>query len=98
LYLVITMTYLDSSMKRQLSPTEPEYEYDPLNFAHFFMLLEGMVYFTVCEIQQVRQLGWDYLSPFNLIDLGSLGINIAFVVNRYTEDMSSSTMTRLVII
>ena len=57
-----------------------------------------MLYFILCEIMQIRQLGTDYVSPFNIIDLGSLGINIAFVVNRYTEDMSSSTMMKLTIV
>ena len=98
LYLGITMSYLYSSMKRQLSETQEEYEYDPAGFAHFFMLLQGMIYFIILEFKQVGQLKWDYLSPFNLIDLASLAINITFCVHRYTEQMSTSTMMKLMIV
>ena len=40
----------------------------------------------------------EYLSLFNIIDLGSLAINIAFAIDRYREEMSQSTVMKLTII
>ena len=91
------MSYMIYILGRDPTSDDEESGLDVVELGVVVLLAEMIAYFTFVEIMQIRQLKWDYLTIWNLIDIVSLMINMSLVGNSFTTTMTKRTLVYLTI-
>lgn len=96
IYLIGVLGYLTvtrESLRQQVDNSELVMSF--YDYAFTAILIIGTTYFTVLEFIQAKTLKSQYLKKANAADIAYLTINFCFIIDLFTEVMSSQTAMRL---